>query len=189
MYFLFLEIYDREINYLIHNIEEAVYGEKSPYLAHLTIRGPYKNKINNMQINKILNTIKGDVLEIQGVNNFSNDEEEVVYLSVNSVNLRKVWWKPSYPIGQYGFYPHISVYRGKNKLLANALYRLLKNYNLTFLTTQFDIIEYESKRPKLLSAPLNEIIYTDHLYESGKLPSSFQEDVIMLRSMRNTLIT
>lgn len=189
MRFLFLEFFDRELNYFINSIEEAVYGKKSNFLPHLTIRGPYKKKFGEAEIHSLYEKIKFDIFEIKSVSYFVNENEVVIYLTVKSTNLRKIWRKKDYPISVHGFSPHITVYKGENKLLANALYKLLNNYNIEFNTNQFRIIEYESKNPQLLSAPLNPIIYTDHLFESGKLPSTFLDDLNVLSAMRSSMPT
>ena len=65
--------------------------------------------------------LRNDTLRICNVGRFTNPDQEVVFLRVDSQNLRKVWWKPSYPIKDYGCTPHISLYRGHNAKFADRV--------------------------------------------------------------------
>ena len=49
-----------------------------------------------------------------------------MYLRVDSPNLRKVWWKPTYPIKDHGYAPHISLYRGHDAVFASSVADFLK---------------------------------------------------------------
>lgn len=84
---------------------------------------------------------------------FSNPNEFVVYLQVNSPRLRKVWWKPEYSIREYGFNPHLSLYRGPDANLARILEQFLKHEELEILTSEFRIVRQVSKQVPIDDLP------------------------------------
>ncbi|MGH8593576.1 MAG: hypothetical protein ACREV3_06885 [Gammaproteobacteria bacterium] len=118
-FFIFLEITDPEINALIWAITEIVTGQRPTQPFHMTVRGPYEEPISKLE--SFQDIMKDDVLEIGQVGRFSNPNEETVYFPVNSPNLRRIWWKPDFSIGKFGFNPHISLYRGRDREFANRI--------------------------------------------------------------------
>ena len=70
--------------------------------------------------------LRADTLQIGKVGRFTNPDQEVVFLRVDSPNLRKVWWKPSYPIKDHGYTPHISLYRGSDAEFADRVAGFLR---------------------------------------------------------------
>lgn len=147
--FVFLEITDRDINYLLLGIQEILYGSRPKRAAHLTIRGPYSRSVTQATLKSLSDRLKYDVLEIAGVGRFSNPLEEVVYVNVTSPNLRRVWWKPDYPIERFGFNPHISLYRGPDSDLATRVETFFKHENLRLLCAEFRIVAHVSRSAQL----------------------------------------
>lgn len=138
--FIILEITDPQINALFSAIWKITSGNDKPKRAHVTLRGPYKDIVPEEQILQCKKLMMYDVLRISGVGIFTNEDEYVVFIKVNSPNLRETWWKPDYPINEYGFEPHISLYRGPNKKLANLLFEIFKNENLDLKCAEHRII-------------------------------------------------
>lgn len=113
--FAFLEITDPDLNLLFAGISQAIYGRRPDRAPHLTSRGPYRGPVPRATLERAQKAMTGEVLVIGGGGRFSNPNEHVVFVSVESRALRRIWWKPDYSIRQYGFNPHISLYRGPDR--------------------------------------------------------------------------
>lgn len=110
---LVLEVDDPAIKRLLDEIRQKVSKGKVPQKAHITIRGPYAQRIRAKTVEDVRNRLRaGDKIRIVGVSRFSSSSEDVVYLALDSDELRKVWWKPDFPISRFGFNPHITLFRG-----------------------------------------------------------------------------
>ena len=124
--FIFLEIAHPEISSLLWNIQWILADAEPRHPVHLTLRGPYEGEIARDVLDKFRDTLCNDTLRICDVGRFTNPDQEVVFLRVDSQNLRKVWWKPSYPIRDYGCTPHISLYRGRDAMFADRVADFLR---------------------------------------------------------------
>lgn len=124
--FVFLEITDPRVGSLLWRMQWILSGVEPRRPAHLTLRGPYRREVPPKVLNDLRAKLRGDVLHVGGVGRFENRDEEVVYLRVDSPNLRKVWWKPTYPIKDHGYAPHISLYRGHDAVFASSVADFLK---------------------------------------------------------------
>lgn len=79
-------------------------GQKT--IAHLTVRGPYKQRY---QLKSATSLIKGRTLHITGADSFRSPTQSTAILKcANDDILRKIWHKPDYP----GFTPHITICDG-----------------------------------------------------------------------------
>ena len=130
--FIFLEIAHREIGALLWHIQRIMTGVEPRHPVHLTVRGPYRQPIAGAVLKKYREILSQDTLRIGAVGRFANPEQEVVFLRVDSPNLRKIWWKPSYPIKHYGYRPHISLYRGNDTSFADLMHAFLEQERLEF---------------------------------------------------------
>src|SRR5262245_1275972 len=119
--FLLLELLDPEVDFLLSGIKEILSGSRQTRPTHLTIRGPYEGPVPRSTVERCRRMLKYDVIRIAGVGRFRNKQEEVVFLKVDSPHLREVWWKPDFSIREYGFEPHVSLYRGRDALFANLV--------------------------------------------------------------------
>ena len=161
--FLFLEITDPEVYALINGLRIIFGQKKSSSNLHITVRGPYNKKIPKKSIGTFNKRMSGDQLLIHSAGMFNNDDIFVVYMKMESDNLKNIWWKPDYPISEYGFNPHISLYVGSDKVLANAIFEFLKIENIKLLTSQFKLTEYVSKQAEMFVD--EEIPTTKHFLE------------------------
>ena len=96
--------------------------------------------------------MEGDIIRICGVDRFDFPESSVVFLRVESQHLESIWWKPDYPKQVYGFNPHISLYSGNDKVLADRVCDFLKAESLCLETRQFELTPYVSNQFCLISA-------------------------------------
>ena len=128
--FVFLEITQRGIGALLWHIQWIMTGVEPRQPVHLTVRGPYRRAIAPRVLEKCRETLGNDTLRIGDVGRFTNPDHEVVFLRVDSPNLRKIWWKPTYPIKDHGYTPHISLYRGNDASFADLVARFLERERL-----------------------------------------------------------
>ena len=149
--FIFLEILDPDIYAFINGLKSEFGMFHDNTNIHITVRGPYKEPINPEIVNKYFKKIKNDPVIIQNAGIFNNKNEFVVYFKVDSVSLRKIWWKPDYPVSVYGYNPHISVYRGKEKEFSYKIYEFLKNENIILMTYDFRLTTFISKQIDMFS--------------------------------------
>jgi len=150
-HFLFLELQDREICTLLHGLRNLFDGKPSKSNIHITVRGPYVEPLIDKDVKPFQDIVKNDLITISGVGIFNNDDCYVVYLEINSEHLHEIWWKRDYPIGVYGFNPHISLYRGTNKQLAYRIKDFLTAEHLLLQTKLFELTPYVSSQYCLFS--------------------------------------
>lgn len=172
-YFIFLEILDPEINALLSEISKIVLDKKPERAPHLTVRGPYSEGIPVSTLAWCRKIMKHDVLKIGEVGRFSNSSEEVVYLNVDSPNLKEIWWKPKYSMKKHGFHPHLSVYRGTDSLFADKLANLLEKERINLLCAEFCFVSHLRKQLGLFprDVPMSE--HFRRLVISGRVSSNF----------------
>jgi 2'-5' RNA ligase len=112
--FIFVEISDPEILSLITSIRESAMGAMPTSDVHITVRGPYHCEIPIRQLERCQQLLSAQPLVLNGVGEFQAGNTHVVYLKVQHPGLRRIWWKPDYPVNTFGFNPHITVYEGAN---------------------------------------------------------------------------
>ena len=144
--FIFLEFLDPKINTLISSMMKITMGYSPKCQVHMTVRGPYRSWRPGL-VQKYYQKIKEPIRIVSaqaGV--FSNPDEEVVYIGVENPHLRSIWWKPDYPIKDFGFHPHISVYRGGDKNWAVALKDFFIEENFSWACDQYQLTEMPAKQ-------------------------------------------
>ena len=171
--FVFLEILEPEINNLILAITEIVSGRRSTGPAHLTVRGPYDGPISESVLAACRSAMRFDVLRIANVGRFSNLNEEVVYFQVDSPNLRKIWWKPKFAIGRYGFNPHFSLYRGKDRNWADLVAQFLEGERIELLCAEYRFISSATDQMQLLPPDIQTSQHFSSLLNTGRVHPTF----------------
>lgn len=91
--------------------------------AHITVRGPYKNKLSSEIIETQNSIIKNEKLIISNVENFFpfNNQNTVFFKCDDNENLKKIWKKITYN----EFRPHITMYDGKDFNFAQNIFSIL----------------------------------------------------------------
>lgn len=130
---LFLEITDAKICFLLGRLMEIFSNKRSNTNAHISIKGPQGTFRMNL-VNKFLQ--KKIPIKIYDAGMFVNKDKYFVYLKVECENLKTIWRKPDYN-NEYN--PHITLYKGTNKRIADAVFNFLKNENLCFVCTEYSI--------------------------------------------------
>lgn len=110
--------------------------------AHITVRGPYKKRLNSDLIDKYSTIISGENLKISGISNFFAYGQNTVFFKCDDNQaLRKIWNKITYN----EFKPHITIYDGDNEEFAYKLYREISSHFKPFL---FEVDKLETLEPK-----------------------------------------
>lgn len=97
--------------------------------AHLTVRGPYKRRYSKDELAALNKQIRDEPVHIYGCGHFFGPTQNTVFLDCDSPRLREVWHKPD-----YGYRPHITLYDGSSRKIADALLRMVSDhsFNLCF---------------------------------------------------------
>jgi len=149
--FLFLEFLEPEINGLLSGLRKEFSVSKFDHSIHLTVRGPYSGSIPFTEIEKNQNILDTEPLLIHGAGKFDNRDSYVVYIKVHSEALRKIWWKPDFPIEKFGFNPHITLYKGKDEVLADKILLFLQEEQITLACHQARLAPFASKQGELFA--------------------------------------
>jgi hypothetical protein len=145
-------------------------------MPHLTIQGPFDEKVPLKKITILKRRMKNDVLFIGNPGLFETDRGVALFLRIASDNLARVWFKPDYPIEKYGFNPHITIYEGKDITKASKALEFLKKNRVELLCREFDIVQYVPKQFDMFpmdGAPVDESAISK-MMARGKLSSSFR---------------
>lgn len=172
--FVFLEITDSRVGSLLRRMQWILSGVEPRRPVHLTLRGPYRREVPPKVLNDLRAKLQSDVLHVGRVGRFENQDEKVVYLRVDSPNLRKVWWKPSYPIKDHGYKPHISLYRGYDAVFARRVADFLMREQLDLYCSDYRLTVHR-RVPLPLVDRLREGSAAEPFGEAGQVDSSLLE--------------
>lgn len=165
--FLLLEITDPEVNALLWRMRDLVSGRRSRSAVHLTVRGPYTGAPESDVMERARKQMAGDVLRIYGAGRFSNPDSEVVFVHVDSPHLREVWWKPTFP----EFNPHISIYRGPDRKLADVVEHFLNEAKLEVMCAEYRLVWYRSGQRSFFDSNEPTVSAMQLFEENGRLDS------------------
>ena len=135
--FVLLEITQPEIRSLLWRMQWILSGTEPRHPVHVTLRGPYARRVAPEVLKKTREALCTDTLRIGGIGRFRKPDE-VVFLRVDSPNLRKVCWKRDYPKKE-GYEPHISLYRGHDAAFADRVADFLAREALEFSCTEYTL--------------------------------------------------
>ena len=91
--------------------------------------------------------------QIDGVDMFANGDEFFVYFKAHISDLESVFWKRDFPIKQYGFNPHITILKTKDRHYAEEVLYFLNSLSIQIKIKSFDLEVYQlgQKQVSLLS--------------------------------------
>jgi len=151
--FLFLELRDYRINLILVELRSIFSEKKSSNNIHITLKGPM-TKIDLKKHYKYIEKYLKDnnSISIEGVGRFLNENFHVIYLKVNCGDLKKynLWRKPDF---DNSFNPHITLYKGSNKELADLVYNFLLSENIQFKCVEFEFLVYKRKQRDMFYKP------------------------------------
>lgn len=136
-YFFTVNIEDLEIEAHLNAIKFFCDPtEKWP--AHITVRGPYKTRIQPRKSDEL---VKSASISVIGAGHFFDDagHQNTVYLRCGFENLRDIWDKPDYNLN-----PHITIYDGDNRKFAFEVFNVLKDKKLFFQVRSSGVEEMKS---------------------------------------------
>jgi hypothetical protein len=132
-YFVFMMIEDSLLRKYLDLAIFALNPDEQWY-AHVTVAGPFKKRI---ELPRALDFHQQ--VSIFGAGKFNNDPRFTVYLNVDSPDLRSHMRKPDFKDAV----PHITLYNGTDKIMADWLYLALSKQRLFahFYTTSLQVVE------------------------------------------------
>jgi hypothetical protein len=137
-YFVFLMIED---TLLRKYLDLAIFAlnPAEQWYAHVTVAGPFSRKIELPRALSFQQQVS-----ILGAGRFDNGLRQTVYLNVNSLDLPVHMHKPDFKDA----IPHLTLYNGPDKSLADALENQLRGMRLfgRFYTTSFRLVESSRQR-------------------------------------------
>lgn len=95
------------------------------HCAHITVRGPYDGP---QDLGEASNRVRGLTVKVSGVGSFFGPSQNTVYLKCECPEVQQVWDKKDYA----EFNPHITLYDGNSRELADALLDALRRCPLRF---------------------------------------------------------
>jgi hypothetical protein len=132
-YFVFLYLEDPRLR---SYLDLAIYllnpDERWP--AHVTIAGPFRSAADVPASLRFV-----EQLSILGRGRFENGARSTIFLRVGSRDIASRIKKPDFPNAQ----PHLTIYSGRDRDLADTLYNELAKINLfgVFYATHFEVVE------------------------------------------------
>lgn len=189
-YFVLLELLDPDINALLAGLRRAFDCPARGPGIHITLRGPYYNynKITKEDISGFERTLSQDPITIQGIDMFQNETENIVYIGAYSNSLKQVWWKPDFPFKDFGFHPHISLYKTPDLAFARTISDFLRGEGIKLLCNDFRLTTYTSKQQYLFPTdPLPHgrcfrrlsdlgLVHSDILHRATKLVEKYRTE-------------
>lgn len=110
--------------------------------CHITLRGPYKHKLEKYRLDSIKRRAKtqSKVTLLEPLTFFSDGQNTVV-IDVDVEGLRSVWYKPDYPHGN----GHVTMYDGSSRSEAARIMDALIEYDWRMSVSVTDVQLLEPK--------------------------------------------
>ena len=167
--FLFLELLDAEINGLLFCIRELASGSAKRTNIHVTLRGPYAGPVPLQVMRRVERSLLKDTLLIANPGVFRNGATYVVYLAVTHRYLQSVSWKRDFPVKDFGFNPHITLYAGENGSRAETLLEFLKEERIELICSEFRVTTYARSSPPLIEEESCIQFFYPRLLNAGRI--------------------
>lgn len=175
-HFVFVVFNDPVVVGVIDFLFSVLNKNKIRSKPHLTIQGPFEEKVSLETIASIKRRLADDDIFIGNPGLFETKDGVALFLKVRSQNLRKVWNKPDYPVELYGFNPHITLYEGADKERAAKACEFLKKNRVELICREFDVVQYVPKQMDMF--PTGSVSGDENaisiLMQRGKLSSTFR---------------
>ena len=147
--FVFLEFEDPEIYSLLCEMRRILNRGGNPSShVHITVRGPFKELRSEKGLASFQEKLGAEPILLSGVGKFSTKGKDTVFLKASSTHLIKIWHKPDYPINEYGFNPHISLFEGSPND-AEKIHNFIEKEDLSLVSHDYKIVQYSSKNMEL----------------------------------------
>jgi len=135
MYFVAAQFSDSRIQELFNTARLIVEGDYARR-AHITLRGPYKDKGD---ISKTIFEKDAGKITIRKPGTFFYGKQHTVHLSVEIMDLKELWYKPDFPNGA----PHLTLYDGEDRKFAWAVFSTLRRHKwgMTLNSSRLSVLE------------------------------------------------
>lgn len=178
--FVFVVFNDPDVVGVIEFLSSVLSFGRSSVRPHLTIQGPYEEKVGIDSIEGIKRRLREDVFFIGNPGSFETPNGVALFLRATSENLEKVWDKPDFPAKKYGFNPHITIYEGADRLRVERALEYLKKNRVELLCRDFDVVQYVPKQLDMF--PLDSVRGNENaisaLMAKGRISPSFRAGFI-----------
>lgn len=135
MFFVATQFSDTRVQELFDVARLVVEGDCARR-AHITLRGPYKNK---SAISKSIFEKVPEKVTIRKPGHFFGEKQHTVHLEIEILDITDLWYKPDFPDGR----PHLTIYDGKDRKFAWAVFSTLRRYkwNLKLNPARLSILD------------------------------------------------
>jgi hypothetical protein len=173
--FLFIVLKDPFVLGIIDFLQTTI-GNASKVQPHITIQGPLSDTVTADRINSVRRVLREDEILLANPSCFEGDHGVVLYMSATSKHMESVWNKPDYPISEFGFNPHITIYEGTDKIRVRSAIKFLKREPIELICRDFDVIPYVSKQVEMFPSDLThpDNCAFEKLLARGKVGSTFR---------------
>lgn len=136
-YFIFLYPDDKRLADLL-NLAIYLLNPREKWPAHVTIAGPF-NDPKKFEVRRDFN----ETVFALGSGNFFSTGSPTVFLRVDFLHRKEVWWKPDF---KGNAIPHITLYDGTDIIFAKKLFDALRKKDIyfSFFTRRFEIVRSKS---------------------------------------------
>ncbi|HJP62585.1 MAG TPA: hypothetical protein VJ844_04045 [Mucilaginibacter sp.] len=135
-----IKIEDKKISSIL-NFIKYLCAPNSKTEVHLSIRGPYKSKLENNKVDELNRIIKDSLIKVNEIGNFFMYGQNTVYLKCLGSTIVKVWKKT-----HYGYNPHLTLYDGADSNFAHALFEMLNILRINFTFKSSGLILYDTDK-------------------------------------------
>jgi hypothetical protein len=112
--------------------------------SHITMRGPYAQPLRRERINELRHQHRNvRLVRLTEPSNFFNERQSTVVIGVDLVDLKGLYYKKDFPDGL----PHITLYDGRSRGFARALYNMVSCYKWSIDVSVTDLIEIPKSHP------------------------------------------
>lgn len=174
--FVFVVFNDPIVVGTINFLASVMSGRYANLSPHLTIQGPFLEKVSGESIRGIKKRLEGDTFFIGNPGIFETRQGAVLFLKATSEHLPSVWNKPDYPVRSFGFNPHITIYEGLDISRARRARDFLGKNRIELLCRDFDVVQYVPKQQDMF--PVEGVAGDENaisaLIGAGKLSSGFR---------------
>jgi hypothetical protein len=173
--FVFLVLQDSSVIGVLEFMRQTLGGTWSGP-PHVTLQGPLPEKVTSERIENIRKILRNDMVLLANPGYFETPGKAVFFYSATSPNMRKVWYKPDYPIEKYGFNPHVTLYEGPEIDRVRRAAEFLRREPVEMICRNFDITAYVSKQQEMFpEQPVEPDEFAiQRLAWIGKIGSSFR---------------
>lgn len=133
-YFLYIEFTNKKTREFLHSLMNVLSEKNNSDIPHVTIRGPYNEIPSDHEFEEVSKSIENDFLCLRDPNIIHLDNSYIIYLTVYSKNLDRIWWKPDYLGKKYKKINHVTLVEVSSFDKAQIILNFLRQENINIVT-------------------------------------------------------